>query len=1438
MTSRLPTLEEIFSNGADLSDDTVLQELGDGFSARTKLSEVERNLSDAIELQSRTYVHNLERQKLATTNAMGRARALRQLGALSEEELAQIERDGTLTLKELERIEVTTKQKMAKLNDDVHDFITRGTKNMESIVKEGLNNDAQAARDAEKVAKKAADSMRSLVESDKIEVELWQRKAAEAATAEERARAEVQLSRAEEKLSGHENDLIGLEARERAATAATEKAEQAIANSTYRKSVDAIDSVLKKSLIDVKASWGRLKTLSSRMHRAGEIITKGNTIYYERFAQDAESASLYWKEALGVTESSSKAEIRVFEESVKRLSQITDREEFIREAARYATPSSRMMIISRAELAELREAEYASSFMKLVGTGEWVGYGLRAGARTAGAAAFKAVESVLGPEITEGLLVGVGAVAEAGISFLEWYFSPTVMVAIVAFEIYVDFLKYGMSWKFVDHALSHFWLSLQAIGEIKEKLTEYPEVSREIKGDSKLHPQSQLMKYDADELALVIDYWGKTYIDLQNSLGHKYPPYSTMKPFTGHVKVPGRYINLAHHPLETDFEIDDNKHIETMLETGAIGANLYSISQVDAWFPRKKGFVRNLRNFPVYDMTFQWPDPDQGIPTQTGGNFSETDLDPTIVAAFKLWAQKGTYGPVYNTSNSARGRWEAVQANKEDLQQWFNPSMSWHFAWNELDTWIRGLRGKRAIMYSDMLVLAPKVWLQEWETDIPYGTDSLWESTFSTQPWKNSVFMCKEKYEAAKTSVGRYTYHPADRTFLERVINEKKIYKLSVENPLAPDHKLIEPLRVAEFTVLGIYEFDATPAEVSKYTAIMNQGNQWKALLDQRAKETDDEWKQQVMAIIWRDYVRSEQPLRTLWGYIYKYRHIFIEELMYVCNYLAGTARSRLWAEYIKLAAGSKVPLHMNSVHRVAYMGAFASLAYSPSEAREAAFLADIKKRFGGVLENDLVTTAADWKKLAWTHGIKRVIVENKTADLPIIFGSLNARMFVLDKPRVVVIALKGTSDLWDVAIDLDFIQGQYVQLVPNLLNQRKVDIKNVPDDVTGDVGVLTGDERFMMVHNGFLRASSAIEPGITKMLETYMRKYNNGITNIFITGHSLGAAMAQIVAMMIPRLPVFSKSSTVGGPRIGLIGYRNPHVYAFSSPLVGDERFQRHFGQWSGESAQVWIDGDLITSIPPFLLPNRTQSGAAYKDALATIRAMSLRNPGIAGLMWVLKQGIRTLQIPFLSDFEKLYSDYKHFNGSKLKTFIYEVFQAANDLRPVRGGSAFVRFQGTESAVFYETDYDSGNSAGILQLIGTAPSFEAMRYRHSIDTLVPLLIKAAENSPDLFDLDVENLPSWSNGGAITPSGGKGGGKVPRSIAHMLMDGRAEIIGFAKTAHRYKPFTIVPKDDIVSESAIAFADASSVKEELIHGLSVKRRRTDKSDPSYRMHGYL
>lgn len=102
----------------------------------------------------------------------------------------------------------------------------------------------------------------------------------------------------------------------------------------------------------------------------------------------------------------------------------------------------------------------------------------------------------------------------------------------------------------------------------------------------------------------------------------------------------------------------------------------------------------------------------------------------------------------------------------------------------------------------------------------------------------------------------------------------------------------------------------------------------------------------------------------------------------------------------------------------------------------------------------------------------------------------------------------------------------------------------------------------FRGAHAGFALAAEALVDELTPLLEGLQK---NGVEQIWFTRHSLGGAVAQLLALHFHR----------GRFPVG-------HVVAFGAPAPGQSEWQAHYAPLASRTHRFQNDGDLIACLPP----------------------------------------------------------------------------------------------------------------------------------------------------------------------------------------------------------------------------------------------------------------
>ena len=137
---------------------------------------------------------------------------------------------------------------------------------------------------------------------------------------------------------------------------------------------------------------------------------------------------------------------------------------------------------------------------------------------------------------------------------------------------------------------------------------------------------------------------------------------------------------------------------------------------------------------------------------------------------------------------------------------------------------------------------------------------------------------------------------------------------------------------------------------------------------------------------------------------------------------------------------------------------------------------------------------------------------------------------------NITVLAFSGTSNPADWRTDMDF----------NLVNNT--------------LSTLENNEK---IHQGFLRRYNYMEPEIKRLINKYNTRTD--AYGWFITGHSLGGAVATLVAY--DQKNYFSST---------------PHIYTFGQPRVGNSDFASTLNKMYPGAHRVTNNNDVITFLPP----------------------------------------------------------------------------------------------------------------------------------------------------------------------------------------------------------------------------------------------------------------
>ena len=108
----------------------------------------------------------------------------------------------------------------------------------------------------------------------------------------------------------------------------------------------------------------------------------------------------------------------------------------------------------------------------------------------------------------------------------------------------------------------------------------------------------------------------------------------------------------------------------------------------------------------------------------------------------------------------------------------------------------------------------------------------------------------------------------------------------------------------------------------------------------------------------------------------------------------------------------------------------------------------------------------------------------------------------------------------------------------------------------------LTFPECGCKVHHGFYKATKNLKDDAIKSVKALKQKY--GYSNVIVTGHSLAAAVGQMIGMELAAVNIKHK------------------VYNFGQPRVGDKNYAHFVNLISEELYRFTHDKDMVPHVPP----------------------------------------------------------------------------------------------------------------------------------------------------------------------------------------------------------------------------------------------------------------
>ncbi|KXZ45675.1 hypothetical protein GPECTOR_52g72 [Gonium pectorale] len=154
---------------------------------------------------------------------------------------------------------------------------------------------------------------------------------------------------------------------------------------------------------------------------------------------------------------------------------------------------------------------------------------------------------------------------------------------------------------------------------------------------------------------------------------------------------------------------------------------------------------------------------------------------------------------------------------------------------------------------------------------------------------------------------------------------------------------------------------------------------------------------------------------------------------------------------------------------------------------------------------------------------------------------------------KVAVLAFRGTesSQLKDVVTDL--------RLIPTRLDEEKV-----AGNLTESLGVTSGNRK-MNVHKGFRLAHDSVWDNTLAVLKTVTGAGPAANWHVYVTGHSLGGALATLGAYKLAKSGVVKKVS----------------MYSYGQPRVGNKAFADEFNALISNAWRFANENDAVPRVP-----------------------------------------------------------------------------------------------------------------------------------------------------------------------------------------------------------------------------------------------------------------
>lgn len=1097
------------------------------------------------------------------------------------------------------------------------------------------------------------------------------------------------------------------------------------------------------------------------------------------------------------------------EERIARLISLT---------AEYLSPSFKFRVMIMEDL-EIIRTEFEARWWWIVFRIGYTGVALvDLSIKTVPFLFLRGLELTMGTEAATILYDTITSILKFGVDVVATAFLLEVQLVLLGF--------YATIHAFIDHNFGT-WLNnvlttvipSGLVDQIQSiRILQYDDFSSLVNQKTSTVSADQLWRTDHKEFKFVLDYWCDLFFQLQHqSTGfqHIYTPYADYKSI---VKRVGKYINPANHPYDTDEELQQSLRIEQELDGGLVD-NPYNSLCTDV-IPKRKGLVRNLVHFPASHNTVAWPNPD-GVMYQSEGNFWPRSVDDHVSNLWIYWAESGAWGTAFNYKNATEAdKKKAIETNLKDLKAYLDPQIDDPLVAFEIKDWLTGNNGTKKILQQDMSKLTLATLQYEMTHDVDNSPRWVDIMGFKSEIPFNEVV--EDFILEFKNKTGRYPATPIAMKFYDQVINEHKIGYITFVN-------------VLETYAMTIVHRKATEQEIGFYTNVKKQIISYFEKLKSSTETTQQTWEQFTWETTFSAWKTDTGP-RNTWGYITKYRILFIGEIQEHVNIMAQDKKESIWKEYLRRLQEINVPLNTNRFQRLAFTAKMNYYGFSDDPAISSQFDDQIKAIGKNVLENQLFTTGvttanmAAWAKKVAIHLLNPL---NFKVDFPVMFGDLHARVIVISDPKpTCFILFRGTTNAWEWTIDADFSASEVMSLQVNEHTFQLNTIKStiVSEGAIAEYERVRNDPNNIILHQGFYRAWLAFrQPIIDFLLSTY-QKYD--IQDVIVTGHSLGGAIAQIACLEIPSLPRKELKTTTPSmyglysrptyTTPGKITYIRPHGYFFSSPAPGDRKFSLLFARQVGESAFSFIDGDIVTMVPLFFIPSKESWGdqtvAHVISDLFSIRNIEGRYLDIG---WtIVSRVFQSFNLPV--DVNAWRTNGK-FDWNKIGLNAFNIYTHMNEYKAYHGQGVYLRMQ--LSGYVTETAYDSSISESAFSTIMSPLwSIETAKYIHILATISKTMDLVAERNPDLFaQVDRMEFPDWNK--IITNPPPE---EPPTVLYSMIQQGKA--IAMASTRKRSRNAMFITSDDIIPGSIVKLPDHEQIQDTVRR--ANRRKRTRIVDSTY------